>query len=72
MFARQLYGSGDDGVKLALHVVEYAVMEYELLVDEFADLVVSRNALDHMPDPGAALAEMQRVYLELEGDLEDR
>ena len=31
------------------------------LVDEFADLVVSRNALDHMPDPGAALAEMQRV-----------
>ena len=35
MFARHLYGSGDDGVKFALHVVEHAVMEYELLMDEF-------------------------------------
>lgn len=31
------------------------------LVDELADLVLCRNALDHMPEPGAALAEMQRV-----------
>jgi ubiquinone/menaquinone biosynthesis C-methylase UbiE len=31
------------------------------LVDECADLVVCRNALDHMPDPGLALDEIWRV-----------
>jgi SAM-dependent methyltransferase len=31
------------------------------LVDEFADLVVCRNALDHMPDPLVALNEIWRI-----------
>jgi SAM-dependent methyltransferase len=31
------------------------------LVDESADLVVCRNALDHMPDPGVALNEIWRI-----------
>ena len=31
------------------------------LVDDYADLVVCRNALDHMPDPGKALREVQRI-----------
>jgi SAM-dependent methyltransferase len=31
------------------------------LLDDFADLVICRNALDHMPDPRAALAEMSRI-----------
>jgi SAM-dependent methyltransferase len=31
------------------------------LLDESADLVVCRNALDHMPDPGVALAEVWRI-----------
>jgi SAM-dependent methyltransferase len=31
------------------------------LLDEFADLVICRNALDHMPDPGTALKEMWRI-----------
>jgi SAM-dependent methyltransferase len=31
------------------------------LLDDFADLVICRNALDHMPDPGVALKEMWRI-----------
>jgi SAM-dependent methyltransferase len=31
------------------------------LLDDFADLVVCRNALDHMPQPRASLAQMVRV-----------
>jgi SAM-dependent methyltransferase len=31
------------------------------LLDECADLVICRNALDHMPDPGVALEEFGRV-----------
>ncbi|HWO40704.1 MAG TPA: methyltransferase domain-containing protein [Candidatus Eisenbacteria bacterium] len=31
------------------------------LLDDFADLVISRNALDHMPDPAAGLKEMWRI-----------
>jgi SAM-dependent methyltransferase len=31
------------------------------LLDACADLVVCRNALDHMPDPGVALAEIWRI-----------
>ena len=31
------------------------------LVDEMAELVLCRNALDHMPDPAEALAQMQRI-----------
>jgi SAM-dependent methyltransferase len=31
------------------------------LLDESADLVVCRNALDHMPDPGEALEEIWRI-----------
>jgi SAM-dependent methyltransferase len=31
------------------------------LLDECADLVVCRNALDHMPDPGVALNEIWRI-----------
>jgi len=31
------------------------------LLDESADLVVCRNALDHMPDPGVVLDEVWRV-----------
>jgi SAM-dependent methyltransferase len=31
------------------------------LLDECADLVVCRNALDHMPDPAVALAEIGRI-----------
>lgn len=31
------------------------------LLDESADLVICRNALDHMPDPGAALGEIWRI-----------
>jgi SAM-dependent methyltransferase len=31
------------------------------LLDECADLVVCRNALDHMPEPGVALDEIWRV-----------
>ena len=31
------------------------------LVDNYADLVLCRNALDHMPDPGKALREFQRI-----------
>jgi SAM-dependent methyltransferase len=31
------------------------------LLDECADLVVCRNALDHMPDPGVALEEIWRI-----------
>jgi SAM-dependent methyltransferase len=47
----------DDG-----RTVNLSVGAEELpLVDEFADLVLCRNALDHMPDPAAALAELQRV-----------
>jgi SAM-dependent methyltransferase len=31
------------------------------LTDEFADVVICRNALDHMPDPGAGLSELSRI-----------
>lgn len=31
------------------------------LLDNFADLVICRNALDHMPSPGVALKEMWRI-----------
>jgi SAM-dependent methyltransferase len=31
------------------------------LLDECADLVLCRNALDHMPDPAVALAEIWRI-----------
>jgi len=31
------------------------------LLDNCADLVLCRNALDHMPDPGVALKEMWRI-----------
>lgn len=31
------------------------------LLDEFADLVVCRNALDHMPRPEVALGEIRRI-----------
>jgi ubiquinone/menaquinone biosynthesis C-methylase UbiE len=31
------------------------------LLDRFADLVICRNALDHMPDPRVGLAEMCRI-----------
>ena len=31
------------------------------LLDDFADLVICRNALDHMPDPAVALKEIWRV-----------
>lgn len=31
------------------------------LLDESADLVICRNALDHMPDPAAGLAQMWRI-----------
>jgi ubiquinone/menaquinone biosynthesis C-methylase UbiE len=31
------------------------------LLDDYADLVLCRNALDHMPDPGIALREFQRI-----------
>jgi SAM-dependent methyltransferase len=31
------------------------------LLDEFADVVVCRNAIDHVEDPGAGLGEMWRV-----------
>jgi len=31
------------------------------LLDGFADLVICRNALDHMPDPAVALAEIRRI-----------
>jgi SAM-dependent methyltransferase len=31
------------------------------LLDDFADLVICRNALDHMPKPELALAEIRRV-----------
>lgn len=35
------------------------------LLDDVADLVLCRNALDHMPDPSCGLAEMRRI---LNGD----
>jgi len=31
------------------------------LLDDFADLVICRNALDHMPEPEIALAEIWRI-----------
>ncbi len=31
------------------------------LLDDFADLVICRNALDHMPKPEIALAEIRRI-----------
>ena len=31
------------------------------LLDGFADLVICRNALDHMPDPRVGLAEVRRI-----------
>lgn len=31
------------------------------LVDECADIVICRNALDHMPDPAAGLAQVWRI-----------
>lgn len=31
------------------------------LLDDCADLVLCRNALDHMPDPGAALKQISRI-----------
>jgi len=31
------------------------------LLDDCADLVICRNSLDHMPDPGAALGEVWRI-----------
>lgn len=31
------------------------------LLDDFADLVICRNALDHMPKPEIGLAEMRRI-----------
>jgi SAM-dependent methyltransferase len=31
------------------------------LLDDFADLVICRNALDHMPKPDAALGEIHRI-----------
>lgn len=31
------------------------------LLDDFADLVICRNALDHMPQPELALAEIRRI-----------
>ena len=31
------------------------------LLDDFADLVICRNALDHMPDPAVAVKEIWRV-----------
>lgn len=31
------------------------------LLDDFADLVICRNALDHMPKPEAALGEIRRI-----------
>jgi len=31
------------------------------LLDEFADLVICRNALDHMPDPSLATKELWRI-----------
>ena len=30
-------------------------------LDDFADLVICRNALDHMPNPEIALAEIRRI-----------
>ena len=35
------------------------------LLDEFADLVICRNALDHMPDPSITTKELRRI---LKGD----
>ena len=32
-----------------------------LLLDDCADLIICRNALDHMPDPKASLTEMSRI-----------
>jgi SAM-dependent methyltransferase len=34
------------------------------LLDDFADLVICRNALDHMPDPAVSLKEIGRVLTE--------
>jgi SAM-dependent methyltransferase len=34
------------------------------LLDECADLVICRNALDHMPDPVAALQQICRILKE--------
>ncbi|MPZ77596.1 MAG: methyltransferase domain-containing protein, partial [Deltaproteobacteria bacterium] len=31
------------------------------LLDDFADLIICRNALDHMPNPSVALIEMWRI-----------
>jgi SAM-dependent methyltransferase len=31
------------------------------LLDDFADLIICRNALDHMPDPAVALQEIWRI-----------
>jgi SAM-dependent methyltransferase len=31
------------------------------LLDDFADLIICRNALDHMPKPELALAEFRRI-----------
>ena len=31
------------------------------LLDDFADLIICRNALDHMPNPAVALKEMWRI-----------
>ena len=31
------------------------------LLDDFADLIICRNALDHMPEPGTALKQISRI-----------
>jgi SAM-dependent methyltransferase len=38
------------------------------LLDDYADLVICRNALDHMPDPEAAVKEFSRI-LKRDGSL---
>lgn len=35
--------------------------EHLPLLDDFADLVICRNALDHMPEPEIALGEIRRI-----------
>jgi hypothetical protein len=60
MFVRQFCGSGDDCVKLALHIIEHTVMEHELLVNEVD--VAGNNSLYFLEMRARRQARPQPAY----------
>jgi SAM-dependent methyltransferase len=62
LYAYQKLGLLLDDMAGTSRTIQLAVGIEELpLLDEFADLVVCRNALDHMPDPNKGLQQVWRT-----------